>query len=301
MLIYSCNSIIYMPALNEIRKFFQGLQTLYQTYLPKVDPVLINDLLTRQQKNPNTDNAPFYMVEIFTKHGTDEEAKREFIIRKTGMAPAIYDKGTHYVTNQRLTLELLNELAEPEDVLEITGDFTGNLSGVGASHDYTRNPSGVGALHSRSQFERSYPNGKNVDINLENSSKASPQTNIDKLHEIRIAFNGLQTLYDTYVHKIDPDLVNDLLARQQKDPNSAPFYMVEIFTKHGTDEEAKREFIIRKTGMAPAIYDKGTHYVTNQRLTLELLNELAEPEDVIKITGDFTGNLSGVGASHENL
>ena len=40
------------------------------------------------------------------------------------------------------------------------------------------------------------------------------------------------------------------------------------------------------------------HYVTNQRLTLELLNELAEPEDVIKITGDFTGNLSGVGASH---
>jgi hypothetical protein len=136
MLIYSCNSIIYMPALNEIRKFFQGLQTLYQTYLPKVDPVLINDLLTRQQKNPNTDNAPFYMVEIFTKHGTDEEAKREFIIRKTGMAPAIYDKGTHYVTNQRLTLELLNELAEPEDVIKITGDFTGNLSGVGASHSW---------------------------------------------------------------------------------------------------------------------------------------------------------------------
>ena len=299
MLIYSCNSIIYMSALNEIRKFFQGLQTLYQTYLPKVDPVLINDLLARQQKNPDTDNAPFYMVEMFTEHGTDEEAKREFIIRKTGMAPAIYDKGTHYVTNQKLTLELLNELAEPEDVLEITGDFTGNLSGVGASHDYTRNPSGVGALHSRSQFERSYPNKKNVDINLENSSIASPQTNIDKLREIRLAFKGLQTLYDTYLNKIDPDLVNDLLARQQKDPNSAPFYMVEIFTKHGTDEEAKREFIIRKTGMAPAIYDKGTHYVTNQKLTLELLNELAEAEDVIKITGDFTGNLSGVGASHE--
>jgi hypothetical protein len=74
--------------------------------------------------------------------------------------------------------------------------------------------------------------------------------------------------------------------------------MVEMFTKDRTDEEAKREFILRKTGMAPAIYDKGTHYVTNQRLTLELLNELAEPEDVIKITGDFTGNLSGVGASH---
>ena len=132
MLIYSGSCIIYMSALNEIRKFFQGLQTLYQTYLPNVDPILINDLLSRQQKNTN--NAPFYMVEMFTEEGTDEEAKREFIIRKTGMAPAIYDKGTHYVTNQRLTLELLNELAEPEDVIKITGDFTGNLSGVGASH-----------------------------------------------------------------------------------------------------------------------------------------------------------------------
>ena len=63
----------------------------------------------------------------------------------------------HYVTNQRLTLELLNELAEPDDVLEITGDFTGNLSGVGASHDYSSNPSGVGSIQSRSRFERSYP------------------------------------------------------------------------------------------------------------------------------------------------
>ncbi len=50
MLIYSGSRIIYMSALNEIRKFFQGLQTLYQTYLPNVDPILVNDLLSRQQK-----------------------------------------------------------------------------------------------------------------------------------------------------------------------------------------------------------------------------------------------------------
>jgi len=123
-----------MSALTEIKRFYQGLQTLYQTYLPKVDPILVNDLLSIQQQQGKTDSAPFYMVEMFTKDRTDEEAKREFIIRKTGMAPAIYDKGTHYVTNQRLTLELLSELAEPEDVIKITGDFTGNLSGVGATH-----------------------------------------------------------------------------------------------------------------------------------------------------------------------
>ncbi|MGE3859550.1 MAG: hypothetical protein AB7F53_06135, partial [Nitrososphaeraceae archaeon] len=56
--------------------------------------------------------------------------------------------------------------------------------------------------------------------------------------------------------KLDPNLVNDLLARQQQKltkNDSAPFYMVEIFTKEGTDDEKKREYIIRKTGMAPSI------------------------------------------------
>ena len=125
---------ISMSALNETRRFFQGLQTLYQTYLPKVDPNLVNDLLSRQQQQKDIDSAPFYMVEIFTKEKIDQEKKREYIIRKTGMAPSIHDNGTHYVTNHRLTLELLNELAEPDDVIEITGYYTGNLSGVGATH-----------------------------------------------------------------------------------------------------------------------------------------------------------------------
>ena len=134
MLIYYYHNIISMSALTEIKRFYQGLQTLYQTYLPKVDPILVNDLLSRQQQQGKTDSAPFYMVEMFTKKGTDEEKKREYIIRKTGMAPSIHDHGTHYVTNHRLTLELLNELSEPEDVVGITGYYTGNLSGVGAIH-----------------------------------------------------------------------------------------------------------------------------------------------------------------------
>jgi len=121
-----------MTGIRDIRIAFQGLQTLYETYLPKVDPRLINDLLSREQQGQA--DAPFYMVEIFTKSGIDEEAKREYILGKTGMVPSIHDKGTHYVTNHRLTLELLGELAEPEDVLEISGDYTGGLTGIGSSH-----------------------------------------------------------------------------------------------------------------------------------------------------------------------
>ena len=119
--------------LKEIRRVFQGLQTLYDTYLPKADPVLIHDLLIREQENPK--NPPFYMVEIFTKEGTDSEAMKDRIFNNTGMLPAIYDHGTHYVTNQRLSLEILKEICNSEDVLEVTGDYTGTPTGRGASHD----------------------------------------------------------------------------------------------------------------------------------------------------------------------
>jgi hypothetical protein len=119
--------------LKEIRRVFQGLQTLYDTYLPKADPVLIHDLLIREQENPK--NPPFYMVEIFTKEGTDSEAMKNRIFNNTGMLPAIYDHGTHYVTNQRLNLEILKEICNSEDVLEVTGDYTGTPTGRGASHD----------------------------------------------------------------------------------------------------------------------------------------------------------------------
>jgi hypothetical protein len=119
--------------LKEIRRVFQGLQTLYDTYLPKADPVLIHDLLIREQENPK--NPPFYMVEIFTKEGTDSEAMKNRIFNNTGMLPAIYDHGTHYVTNQRLSLEILKEICNSGDVLEVTGDYTGTPTGRGASHD----------------------------------------------------------------------------------------------------------------------------------------------------------------------
>jgi hypothetical protein len=100
--------------------------------------------------------------------------------------------------------------------------------------------------------------------------------------------------------KLHPDLINDVLSRQQQQQqkvrDSTPFYIVKILTKKPVRK--KKEYIIRKTGMAPSIHDNGTHYVTNQRLTLELLNELSEPDDVIEITGYYTANLSGVGATH---
>ena len=110
------------------------MQNKYQAYLPKVDPDLIHDLLTRQQENPQV--TPMYMLEVFTKPGIDSQAARNYIFEKTGMVAAVYDHGTHYVTNQKLTLETLKEISNSEDVLEVAGEYTGGIGGWGPSHEH---------------------------------------------------------------------------------------------------------------------------------------------------------------------
>ena len=118
--------------INEIKRVYAGLETLYHTSFPKSDPSLIHDLLRRLQKNPNV--PPIYMVEVFTKSSVNPEAAKKYIFEKTGMVPAIYENGTHYVTNHRLTLEVLKEISDSDDVLEVAGDYTGNITVMGPSH-----------------------------------------------------------------------------------------------------------------------------------------------------------------------
>ncbi len=74
------------------------------------------------------------MVEVFTKPGVDTEATKIYIFNKTGMVPAVYDKGTHYVTNHNLTLQTLKEISDSGDVLEVAGDYTENITARGSSH-----------------------------------------------------------------------------------------------------------------------------------------------------------------------
>ena len=118
--------------IREIKRVFAGLQTLYHTSFPKSDPSLIHDLLRRLQKNP--DIPPIYMVEVFTKPGVNPEGAKKYIFEKTGMVPAIYENGTLFVTSQKLTLEMLKEISDSDDVLEVAGDYTGNITARGSSH-----------------------------------------------------------------------------------------------------------------------------------------------------------------------
>jgi hypothetical protein len=124
-----------MSQLIEISNRFKELQQKYKEYLPKVDAALINDLLLRQMENPSV--TLLYIVEIFTKPGTNLEQRRVIIREKTGMNPAIYDNSNHFVITQKLTMEKLKEISEFDEVLEITGKYIGGLGGYGTSHELT--------------------------------------------------------------------------------------------------------------------------------------------------------------------
>jgi hypothetical protein len=116
--------------LQEMRIVFQGLQTLYQAYLPKADPLLVNDLLVREQpdyrpKDP-LPTSYYYTVEILTKDGEEVERMRELIHNKIGLFPSVYDNGTRFVLNMELNLEMLRDICNSdENIIEVTGHYAG--------------------------------------------------------------------------------------------------------------------------------------------------------------------------------
>lgn|SRR4029079_4146100 len=119
--------------LEELKTKTQNLGKAYRELFPKVDPAFVYDLILRLSETDN--NAPTYTVEVFTKEGTNPEKSKERILQTTGTVPAIYDNGTHYVSTQRITLEMLKKLNDIDYVLEVMGDYTGGASSIGPQHE----------------------------------------------------------------------------------------------------------------------------------------------------------------------
>ena len=120
--------------LEELKTQTQNLGRAYRELFPKVDPAFVYDLILRLSENPDN-NPPVYTVEVFTKEGTNPEKSKERILQTTGTIPAIYDNGTHYVSTQRMTLDMLKKLNDIDYVLEVMGDYTGGASSTGPRHD----------------------------------------------------------------------------------------------------------------------------------------------------------------------
>jgi len=68
-----------------------------------------------------------------------------------------------------------------------------------------------------------------------------------------------------------------------KNKNKGPIDTVEVFTKKGTDAQECKDHILETTGTVPGIYDKGTHYITHMRVTLEILKKLNDFDYVMGV------------------
>jgi len=131
---------------------------------------------------------------------------------------------------------------------------------------------------------------------------ANGQQQALELHRLRIEYEKLHAIYNIILPKVKPTLIADLLSREidyHSDGKNAPMYTVEVFTKKGIDSDEAKMYIIQKTGMVPSIHDHGTHYVTNQKLTLEILKEISDCEDVLEVAGEYSGSCGSIGSVHE--
>ena len=101
--------------LNALRIQRKKLQAIYTQVLPKVVPGLIGDLLSREreynQSSNNNAERPMYTLELFTKNGTNPEKAKNYIFQKTGMRPAVYDKGNSLCHKSKV------------DIRDTQGDF----------------------------------------------------------------------------------------------------------------------------------------------------------------------------------
>jgi hypothetical protein len=136
---YKCtNAQQYELELHRLRVEYEKLLAIYAVVLPKIKPALIADLLSRETEYCNEGkNSPMYTIEVFTKKGVDPEKAKRYVIQKTGMVPSIYDNGTHYITNQRLTLKILKEISDCKDVLEVSGEYSDSSASIGSVHEYS--------------------------------------------------------------------------------------------------------------------------------------------------------------------
>ena len=128
---------------------------------------------------------------------------------------------------------------------------------------------------------------------------AKLEENTGQLQELRLEYQRLQEAYLKILPKVDPNLIDDLLLRRKKDPYTEPMYTIEVFTRDRIDTEAARWYIFGKTGMMPAIYDHGTHFVTGQKVSLETLKEISDSDDVVEVTGEYSGSFASNGPMHE--
>lgn len=93
--------------------------------------------------------------------------------------------------------------------------------------------------------------------------------------------------------------VEDVILREQQNPQEQPMYTIEVFSDGSRNPEDVKKDILADTGMTPSIHDHGTHYVINHKISLETLERIQKYTDVQEIKGEYSSSAASSGAAHE--
>ena len=69
---------------------------------------------------------------------------------------------------------------------------------------------------------------------------AKLEENTGELQELRLQYQRLREAYRKILPKVDPNLIDDLLLRREKDPYTEPMYTIEVFTRDRIYTEAAK-------------------------------------------------------------
>lgn len=118
---------------DEIKAAYQNLQSLYRKHFPKVDPKLLQEIISHTSSSAENKDR-MYSLQVIAKRGTDPEKARSYFISKTGKVPGAYENGTHYVINVFPTMDMIKDIQNYSEVEYITGDYTFGSSAVQSIH-----------------------------------------------------------------------------------------------------------------------------------------------------------------------
>jgi hypothetical protein len=118
---------------DELKAAYTSLQNLYKKHFPKVDPRLLQEIISHTLSSKDNKDR-MYSLQIITKKGTDPQKARTYFLSRTGKVPGSYESGSHYVINVFPTLDMIKDIQNYPEVEHITGDYTFGSSAVHSIH-----------------------------------------------------------------------------------------------------------------------------------------------------------------------
>ncbi len=104
--------------------------------------------------------------------------------------------------------------------------------------------------------------------------------------EVIGSYKNLLSSVDKHLSKVQLRFLFELMSHQLTHPEQVPTLRLELLYRKGIDVETKVRELSEKLDRVPQVYDSGTHFVIEPRLTLQGIEEIARDDDIEFITGD---------------